>query len=641
MENFDFSGWATRHNIRCSDGKTISKDAFAHNDGQKVPLVWNHSHNDPDNVLGYGVLEHRDEGVYVYGYFNDTDKAQNAKSCVQHGDITALSIYANRLKQQQGLVQHGEIREVSFVYAGANPEAYIDNVISHGEVYEDEAVIYTGENIELTHADSDSVKTVGSIFDTFNDEQKEVVYYMLGQVAGDSGEDVTHADGGASDTSKAEGEETVADILNTFTEKQKNVMAYLIAVELENQKNGTKKNGTKKNTKKGDDEMKQNAFEQNIRGQESNSLCHADQQTILARAKVSAVGSLKNAIAEYMSDESIQHAFEDVDSLFPEYQWVKPGAPELLERDKTWVDFVMDKVHKSPYSRIRTRQADIRDAKLRAKGYKTGTEKKKMEETKLLGRTTDPQTVFIKDAMERDDIIDITDFDVVAYQYSIMKTLLREEVALAIMVGDRRDEDDADKIHDSHIRPIWKDSDLYTIYKDVDIDGARESIQGKGTSTSFGDNYVYAEAIVTAALDARIDYKGTGGLDFYCTPQLLNKMLLARDMNGRRIYESKADLTKALNVGAIHTAEQFEGLTRTTDGNKTKKLLGLFVSLSDYRLGATKGGEITKFEDFDIDFNQYKYLIETRVSGAAVRPYSSIALEEDVTVVEDDTDNVA
>lgn len=376
--------------------------------------------------------------------------------------------------------------------------------------------------------------------------------------------------------------------------------------------------------------MKHNVFDKEDT-QDKDVLMHSDQEKILDLAKTKSIGSLRMALDLYAEqNDSLAHGIDNIESLFPEYQDVRPGAPELIQRDAGWVGMVMQKVHKSPISRIRTRQADIRDAALRGSGYQKGKEKRNLGNMKLLKRTTDPQTVFVKDALHRDDIIDIVDFDVVAYQYNVMRGLLNEELATAIMIGDGRDDGDENKISQEHIRSIWLDDDLYTIHADVDVAAAKKELQGTNTGANFGDNYIYAEAIITASLYAREQYKGSGSLDFYCTPHLLNVMLLARDLNGRRIYESKADLAAALNVGEIHTAEQFDGKTRTTTDNKSKKLLGLFVNLTDYSMGATKGGQITQFNQFDIDFNQEKYLIETRPSGALTRVYSAIALEEPV-----------
>lgn len=595
MDKFDFSGWATKANLKCSDGRTIMKDAFKSNDGQTVPLVWNHQHNDPNEVLGHALLENRDEGVYAYCSFNDTESAQTAKLLVQHGDINALSIYANQLKQNMNNVIHGNIREVSLVLAGANPGAFIESIISHGEESDEEGIIYTGEKLYLSHADKEEKK-----------EDKKMP-----------------------ENTKPENEETVADVFNTLTEKQKTVVEYMIGKALEE--------GESEEDKEDEPDMKHNVFE-NDEVQMDGVLTHSDQSAIIDLAKSNGGGTLKHAIETYINDnKSLQHGFvneggqDAIDQLFPDYKDVKTGAPELVERDQSWVAAVMRGVHKSPISRIRTRFADARSAELRAKGYKAkGNEKTVSGNIKLVNRTTDPQTVYRKDTMHRDDVIDITDFDVVEYQYTVMRHNLEEELATAIMIGDGREEGDADKISEEHIRSIWHDDDLYTIHADVDIAAARAELQGTSTSANFGENYIYAEAIISASLYAREKYKGNGNLDFYCTPHLLNVMLLARDLNGRRIYDSKADLAAALNVKNIYTVEQFEGKTRTTKDSKTKKLLGLFVNLSDYHVGSTKGGEITRFSDFDIDFNQYKYLIETRLSGAMVNLWSAIALEEPV-----------
>lgn len=603
MEKFDFSGWATRNNLKCSDGRTIMKDAFKHNDGQTVPLVWNHQHNDPNNVLGHALLENREEGVYAYCTFNETESGVTAKGLVQHKDIVSLSIYANQLKQQGSNVLHGAIREVSLVLAGANPGAYIDSIISHGEESEEEAVIYTGEDISLSHAEE-------------KEENKQEEAVMAEEVKKE-GEETKNND------------KTVQEVYDAMDEDEKTVVHVLVGQAVEEAL--AEKEKEVEHSEGGDNIMKTNVFDKEEVNQ-GGVLTHADQENIIKMAKASNVGSLQNAIGIYMEEnDSLKHGFEEIEQLFPDYKDVKPGAPELLERDQTWVGEVMRKTHKSPISRIRTRQMDARGADLRAKGYKKGTEKTVSGNMKLMGRTTDPQTVYRKDALHRDDIIDITDFDVVQYQYNVMKHNLYEDLALATMVGDLREDGDADKISEEHIRPIWKDDELYTIHYDVDIEAARAELQGSNTSANFGENYIYSEALVTASLYSREQYKGSGNLEFYCTPHLLNVMLLARDLNGRRIYDSKADLAKALNVSAIHTAEQFEGLTRTdAEGNK-KELLGLFVNLADYQHGSTKGGEITKFEQFDIDFNQNKYLIETRLSGALTKIKSAIALELPVT----------
>jgi len=588
--DFDFGGWATRAGLKCSDGKTITPDAFKHNDGQKVPLVWNHRHDDPLNILGHAVLENRKDGVYAYCKFNDTESGKNAKLLVEHGDISALSIYANKLKQAMGNVLHGDIREVSLVLAGANPGAFIDAVM-HGETSEDECVIFTGEKLVLVHAD------------------------------GESNSDSSSADKGPPEKDGGD-EETVADVFNTLSEKQKNVVYAMIGQALEEE-------GEEDDSKGGKETMKHNVFDRD--DTERNVLKHSDQVGIINLAKSNSVGSLRTAIEMFLeNNDELAHGIDDIESLFPEYKDVRPGAPELLQRDQGWVTTVMQKTHKSPISRIRTRQADIRGKELNARGYQKGKEKSVSGNVKLLKRTTDPQTVYRKDALHRDDIVDITDFDVVEYQYGIMRQNLNEEIALAVMIGDGREDGDDDKISEEHIRSIWHDNDLYTIHRDVDFAAAKLELQGDNTGLHFGENYIYAEAIITAALYAREQYKGSGTPAFYCTPHLLNVMLLARDLNGRRIYDSKSDLAAALNVDTIHTAEQFEGLVRTTKDNEKKKLLGIFVNLVDYQIGATKGGEITKFNQFDIDFNQEKYLIETRISGALTRAYAAIALEEPI-----------
>ena len=608
MEKYDFSGWATRNNLKCSDGRTILKDAFKENDGQKVPLVWNHQHNDPLNVLGHALLENRDEGVYAYCVFNETESGQNAKLLVEHGDVSALSIFANQLKQQGANVLHGAIREVSLVLAGANPGAFIDSVIRHGEASDEEAIIYTGENISLYHADEET------------DKQK------------DSNQKPESSD------SKDEGE-TVREVFDTLSEKQKTAVYAIITQALEEQSEESKADD-KEESKGGNETMKHNVFE-NDQKTDNNILSHSDQENIINMAKATNVGSFQAALEYYAEENNLQHdalssgfvqtGEGNVTNLFPEYKEVRPGAPELITNDQGWISVVMNKVHTSPISRIRTSQVDIRNIDtLRARGYVKGKQKTQTGNIKLVRRTTDPQTIYVKNALHRDDIIDITDFDYVQYLYNIDRMMLNEELATAIMLGDGRDDGDADKIDATHIRPIWTDDDLYTIHVDLDVEAAKNELQGTNTSANFGVNYIYAEAIINTVLYSRERYKGSGTPDFFCTPHLLNIMLLARDINGRRIYSSKAELASALNVGSIITAEQFEGKTRTVD-TKTKKLLGIIANLADYSLGATKGGQVTHFTQFDIDFNQEKSLLETRCSGALTRVYSAIAIEEDIT----------
>lgn len=592
MVECDFSGWATRNDLLCADGRVIRKNAFIENDGKEVPLVWNHQHNEPENVLGHALLENRDNGVYAYCTFNDTESGQHAKKLVQHGDVKSLSIYANRLKQVGSDVVHGTIRELSLVLAGANPGAFIDFVMAHDEDGEDGVIAGYDENIMLYHADSETKK----------EDDKE-----------------------ANKEKMAEGKEkTIQDIFDSMTEDQKTVCYALIGQVLEDA--GVEDNDN--NDEEGDEKMKHNLFDKET--EQENVLCHSDQEAIMSLAKSSGVGTFKEALSIYAEQNELSHGAIDgevMEALFPEYKDVYPGEPETLTDDQTWIGSVISGVHKSPISRVRTRQLDARNRRNRAKGYKKGKYKEEGTNVALLSRTTDPQTIFIKDRINRDDIIDFTDFDMVNYTWKIMRQALNEEIATAIMIGDGREEGDEDKIYETHVRSIWNDDELYTIHHDVDIAAAKTKLQGTDTGASFGDNYVYAEAIIEAALYSREQYKGSGNLKFYCTPHLLNVMLLARDMNGRRIYSSKADLQAALNVSSIETVEQFEGLVRTDAELKKHELLGIFVNLADYQVGSTKGGEITKFEQFDIDFNQQKMLLETRISGALTRVKSAIVLE--------------
>ena len=599
MDKFDFSGWATRNDLLCGDGRTIRKNAFKDNDGQKVPLVWNHQHDAPDNVLGHALLENREDGVYAYCTFNDTESGQAAKKLVQHGDVRSLSIYANKLKQIGGDVVHGTIRELSLILAGANPGAFIDCVLSHSddgeECLEGLEACYD-ENLMLYHADEAKKEEI-------NKEDEKV-------------------DG---DTNKSEGEKTVQDVIDSMTEEQKEVMYAMVGMAYEENIGSDNEEG------EGED-MKHNLFDDST--VKENILCHADQEEIMAMAKSSSVGSFREACAIYAEQNELAHGAIDgevLETLFPDYKDVYSGEPETLTDDQTWINSVIAGVHKSPISRVRTRQIDVRNRRSRAQGYKKGKYKEEGTNVELLSRTTDPQTIFVKDKLNRDDIIDFTDFDMVNYQWKVMKQALNEEVATAILIGDGRQEGEEDKISETHVRSIWNDDELYTIHQDVDLAAAKKELQGTDTGANFGDNYVYAEAIITAALYSREKYKGSGNLTFYCTPHLLNVMLLARDMNGRRIYSSKADLQAALNVASIQTVEQFEGLVRKDKELKDHELLGIFVNLSDYQVGSTRGGEITKFEQFDIDFNQQKLLLETRISGALTRVQSAIVLEMPVT----------
>ena len=642
MEQYHFSGWATRNDLLCSDGRTIRKDAFKHSDGQTVPLVWNHNHNDPDNILGHALLENRDEGVYAYCTFNESESGQAAKEAVRHGDVKALSIYANKLKQAGNDVLHGMIREVSIVMAGANPGAFIDSVMVHGEDTEEGLIVGYDENIMIHHYTENDQTLEHANNDEKEDEKPVVNEKEEKKVDTETKEEAKAETKEEAKTETKEEvktetkEKTVKDVFDTLTEEQKTVVYALIGQALEDAGVSDEEDNDNnvKHSEGGNEIMHTNIFDREVE-QAGAVLTHADQMEIINNAK--SVGSLKKAMEIYANEhaESLAHGFETtgenaIDLLFPDYKDVHPGAPELITRDQDWVGQVMTKAHKSPVSRVRTRQVDARAAEIRAKGYKNReTEKAISGNVKVLMRTTDPQTIYYRDSLHRDDVNDITDFDVVAYQRNIMKRNLEEEIALAALVGDGRDDTHADKISEDHIRPIWNDEDLYTIKAPVDVAAMKTKLQGTNTAANFGDEFVYAEAIIAAVMKARIQFKGKGTPDFYCDPNMLNTMLLARDMNGRRIYESKADLAKVLNVGNIFTVEQFGDLDAREDKDGKKfKLLGLIVNMANYQFGSTKGGEITSFEDFDIDFNTYKYLLETRLSGALTEVFSAIAIEE-------------
>ena len=629
-KSYDFGGWATKSNIKCSDGRTILPNAFKHNDGKTVPLVWNHKHSDVNNVLGHAELENRPDGVYAYCTFNDTQSAQNAKLSVMHGDITSLSIHANRLKQTGSLVSHGEIRELSLVLAGANPGAYIDSIMMHSDddgEYE-EAVIYNDEMLDITHAEESEEseeETVKEVFDSMNEKQKKLFYAFLANLLDEQAEALKHSE--EVDTSLLELDNIVNQEDITHSEGSE-----------------LYRNNENVNNHEGELDMpKSNVFEKKTNT--DASLSHADGINIVELAKNKSVGSLQEAIDIFIqhSEEdseiqngSLSHAFDDISTLFPEFKDVRPGMPpERIDDNYEWVNTFIAGVHKSPHSRIRSRQTDMRGSRandVRGKGYKKGEEKTEMGNWRLLSRTTDPQTVYVKDKLHRDDIIDVTDFDYVNYNFGIMKEVLNQELAIAALIGDGRESTDDNKIDETHIRSILNDDELYTIHHDVNFTAAATKLQGSGTSTTFGENYIKAEAMVEASLYSREQYKGSGNLVMFIEPHMMNVMLLARDMNGRRIYDSKADVAKALNVSKVVECEQLEGATRTTSDNKTKAVVCIMVNLKDYQFGATKGGEITKFRQFDIDFNGEKMLIETRLSGALTRVKSAICIEEDVTV---------
>lgn len=626
--DYDFSGWATRNDIKCADGRTIRQNAFIGDNNTIVPLVYQHNHKDITNVLGHALLVNRPEGVRMYGKFNDTYEGMHARTAVENGDITALSIYANGLKHANGKdVVHGSIREVSLVISPANPGATIDYVsMSHGEDGEDEeAIIYSGyQDLSFNPSAVD----------------RDELIHSKDNEADETGEGATTPPKKEKGADMADSKDkTVQDVLDTLTEEQKAAVQAAIGYAVEHADEIKKKAGVSKDDEEEDDEAEHyneggsdfmshhNIFE--AEDDQVYTLSHSAQEEILSDAKQRG-STFRTAFKDYVESE-LQHGIDDIDQLFPDYEDVYKGEPETFKRDLSWVSSVMNGVHKAPYARVRTRFADARGKELRAKGYIKGDEKTIAGNIRLLKRTTDPQTIYRKDALERDDIIDITDFDVVNYQYKIMRENLEEDIALAILVGDDRDDDDREQIKPEHIRPIWTDEELYTLHADIDFDAMKATLQGTDTDQYFSDNYVYAEAMVQTLLYTREKYKGSGNLAMYATPHLINQMLLSRDRNGRRIYQNQADLQAALNVSAIHTIEQFEGRTRTTADNKTKKLLALFVNLNDYQVGSVKGGEITRFQQFDIDFNQEKMLLETRISGAMIKPWAAIAIEEDVT----------
>ena len=603
--SYDFVAWATKNNIKCADGRTIMKDAFKDCDGKTVPLLWNHDHGDPMAIVGHALLKNDPTGVIAYCSLNSGELGKHSKMLIEHGDINAVSIWANQLVENNGYVSHGNIRELSLVLAGANPGASIQYVVSHDGIESDtEAEIYTNEVITL-YSENDAIKHS----DNENNEASE------------------------SEKAKDVKEKTVGEVLKTLNEEQQTAVAALVGMIVSDEENTDDENDNKDDEKsKGGSTVKHNVFDTD---HEENKavISHADEMGIIKLAKEKGVGSFKSALGIYVDEhkDTLSHGFEDVEALFPDYKDIRTGMPETITRDYSWVDFVISGAHKSPFSRVRTRQFDATAAELRANGYKKGKYKNEMGNVKLLKRTTDPQTIYIKEAMHRDDIIDITDFDSVAYMRNIMRGLLNEEIALDILIGDQRDEEDEHKVYQEHVRAIWLDDEFYTIHKDVDIEAAKAELQGTNTSANFGENYIKSEAVITASLYAKEEYKGSGNLTFLCTPHWLNVMLLAKDLNGRRIYSSKFDLAAALDVNRIITVEQFSGKRRTTSDSRTKELIGMFVNMSDYTIGSTRGGQVTSFNQFDIDFNQEKYLMETRISGALSRYKSAIVLEEDVT----------
>lgn len=618
-KKFDFGGWATRANLLCSDGRIIRENAFEECDGKRVPLVWNHQHNDPDAVLGHALLENRGDGVYAYCTFNDTQAGQNAKLLVQHGDVDQLSIYANKLKQQGRDVIHGVIREVSLVLAGANSGARIDSVVMHSDDSYEEGYIYSGEFLDdvdpIEHADSEKKgepemgegETIQDVLDTLTEKQRKVVFAIVGQILSDNGydeeDDMSHSDGE---------EETVEDVLNTLTEKQQEAVSDLIEQVLSDMEEGENEEEdydedmyeedydeeNDEDIEGGNDDMKHNVFDQETAG---DVLTHSEMAEIMEDARRN--GSLADAV--------LQHGIEQIDYLFPDAKTMDT-APAFIKRDDTWVADVMNSVHKTPFSRIKSILADITEADARAKGYIKGNLKTE-EFFSLMKRTTTPTTIYKKQALDRDDVVDITDFDVVAWLKTEMRMMLNEEIARAVLVGDGRSASSNDKINEQNVRPIWTDDDVYTVKAAINV-----------TSSTSDDEK--AKAFIKACKKSRKEYKGSGNPVMFMSEDMLTDCLLLEDTNQRVIYDTVDKLATALRVSKIVTVPVMDGLTRVV-GSNTHTLAGIYVNLTDYSIGADKGGAVNLFDDFDIDYNQMKYLIETRCSGALTKPYSAVALE--------------
>ena len=590
---YDFSGWATYNDVRCSDGRTIRRDAFKGNDGQIVPLVWNHQHNDPFNVLGHALLKNMPQGVKTFFKFNDTEQGQNAKALVEHGDITALSIYANQLKQNGGDVLHGNIREVSLVLAGANPEAVIDSFVSHGSDSEEEGVIYLTKDIcQLSHGEEEVKEPAKEEVAEDAKEVKEKQSEEKDTMAKEENKELEHADG----------ERTVQDVFDEMTDEQKTVVYAMVGAALEEA-------GVDMDEDEEEEEVKHNVFEDD-REDDVNVLSHADMEEIFRDAK--RLGSLRDAVLQHADGDdeefvSLGYGIDHIDYMFPDAKSLNT-PPDFIKREMDWVQKVMNGTHHTPFSRIKSMFADITEDDARAKGYLKGHQKKN-EVFGLLKRTTDPQTIYKKQKLDRDDIIDITDFDVVAWLKAEMRMMLDEEIARAILVSDGRDASSDDHISEDHIRSIYHDADLYSVKVPVNV-AANASADAK------------AKATIRAAIKSRKNYKGSGNPTFWTTEDVLTDMLLLEDMNGRIIYDSVDKLATAMRVSSIVTVPVMENLTRDN-----KPLLGIIVNLADYNIGADKGGAVNMFDDFDIDYNQQKYLIETRCSGALIKPYSALVLE--------------
>ena len=622
----DCSGWATKANMRCSDGRTILKNAFEECNGKTVPVVWNHEHDDPNAVLGHALLENRDDGVYAYITFNDTDSGRNAKMLVQHKDVDRLSIYANKLIQRGGDVVHGIIREVSLVLAGANPGAVIDTVLAHGDNSEVEGYIRSGEIIEvgdaLTHSDDNSQtekkkgesemaennnnaddKTVKEVYDSMTDEQKKAVQTLIGMALTEAkdNQSVQHSENqeGSEDSSD---EETVQDVLDSMTDKQRKVVNALVGMALEEAGGDEDDEETGDDKEGGDKTMKHSVFDQETNTQDQEFLSHAEQLDILKEAK---------RTNRSLADTVLEHGITNIDYMFPDAQKVE-NVPGFIKREDLWVTNVMNSVHKTPFARVKSVFADITADDARAKGYIKGNQKQD-EVFKMLKRVTTPVTVYKHQSLDRDDIVDITDFEVVAWLKTEMKTMLNEELARAILVGDGRNQSSTDKINEQNIRPIWTDDDVYTVKTAVAITKATTDEEK-------------ARSFIKACIKSRKNYKGSGNPVMYMSEDMLTNCLLLEDTNKRVIYDTVEKLATALRVSKIVPVPVMEDLSRVV-GADTHILGGIYVNLVDYNVGADKGGAVNMFDDFDIDYNKQKYLIETRCSGALIKPYSAVAIE--------------
>jgi len=622
-KTYDFSGWATKNDLKCADGRIIRRDAFKVNDGKRVPMVWNHQHNSIGDVLGHAMLENRDEGVYAYCTFNDTQAGRDAKECVKHGDVESLSIWANNLEQVGSDVLHGVIREVSLVLAGANPGAFVESVMAHGEPmdeYDEEGIFYTGDEIYMEHSlDKKKKEDDEDEDEDLDEDDKSEEDEDLEEESDESDEkDEEEKKKMSKDLKHSDDEKTVGDVLDTLNEEQKKAVAIVVDQILKDEKGSNEED-------EDDMKLKHNIFDTEDT-QEQNYLSHADMEQIFADAK--RLGSLRDAVNENFEEGGVlahsipmdgmvgpsqataaqKYGFRDPDMLFPEYRDINSGAPEWISRDMDWVQKVIGGVRRSPFSRIKTQFADITEDAARAKGYIKGNQKKE-EVFTLLKRTTDPQTIYKKQKMDRDDIVDITDFDVVAWIKSEMRVMLNEEIARAILIGDGRQPDDDDKIQEQHVRPIVSDVDLFNVKVPVTSNNAKD--------------------IINAVIRARKNYKGSGNPTFFTTEDVVTEMLLLEDQIGHKIYKTESELATALRVSNIVTVEPMENQTVKVN-NVAYPLVGVIVNLKDYNVGADKGGDINLFDDFDIDYNQYKYLMETRISGALIKPFSALTIYKNV-----------